>query len=174
MRLWCIHPGHLDPRGLVAVWREGLLAQAVLKQATKGYRHHPQLTRFRAQAAPVSFIADYLKVVHAESVERGYRFDATKITPGGTVARIESIDVPQGQIDFEWRHLIRKLEARAPEWLEGQSGSTTRVHPLFRVVPGGGVAEWERASGPQFDGKTPADKHASVGGGTSRRDGARL
>ena len=140
MRLWSLHPGHLDPRGLVALWREGLLAQAVLKQATKGYRHHPQLARFRAQSAPVSFIVTYLKAVHAESVERGYRFEATRIALGGTA---EHIDVPRGQIDFEWRHLTKKLEARAPEWLEGQAASPWRVHPLFRVVPGG-AADWER------------------------------
>lgn len=140
MRLWSIHPGYLDSRGLVALWREGLLAQAVLKQATKGYRHHPQLARFRAQSSPVSFIAEYLKAVYAESVERGYRFDVTRIVPGGTAGRI---DVPRGQIDFEWRHLKKKLEARAPGWLEGQAASPSRVHPLFRVVPGG-VADWER------------------------------
>ena len=140
MRLWSIHPEHLDPRGLVALWREGLLAQAVLKQATKGYRHHPQLARFREQSSPVSFIAEYLKAVHAESVERRYRFDATRIAPGGTA---EQIELPQGQIDFEWRHLRKKLEARAPKWLEGQAASPPRVHPLFRVVPGG-IADWER------------------------------
>ncbi len=140
MRLWSIHPGHLDPRGLVALWREGLLAQTVLKQATKGYRHHPQLARFRAQSSPVSFIVEYLKVVYAESVARGYRFDATRIA-SGTVAG--HIDVPRGQIDFEWHHLKKKLKTRAPEWLEGQAASPLRVHPLFRVVPGG-VADWER------------------------------
>ena len=88
----------------------------------------------------VSFIVAYLKAVHAESVERGYRFDATRIALGGTAERI---DVPRGQIDFERRHLTRKLEARAPEWLEGQAVYPWRVHPLFRVVPGG-VADWER------------------------------
>ena len=73
-------------------------------------------------------------------MERGYRFDANRIEPGGTAAHI---DVTRGQIDFEWRHLKKKLTARAPEWLEGQSASPSRVHPLFRVVPGG-VADWER------------------------------
>ncbi len=140
MRLWSLHPAHLDPRGLVALWREGLLAQAVLKQATRGYRHHPQLARFRVQCSPVSFIVEYLRAVHAESVERGYRFDATRIAAGGTTGHIE---VPRGQIDFEWHHLRTKLEARAPEWLEGQAASPSRVHPLFRVVPGG-IADWER------------------------------
>ncbi len=141
MRLWSIHPKHLDTRGLVALWREGLLAQAVLRNETKGYRHHPQLNRFRAQSSPIAFIAEYLKAVHAESVERGFKFDAGKIAKSGTK---KQIDVPKGQIDFEWGHLTTKLETRAPEWLQEQAKiSKPSVHPLFRVVPGG-VADWER------------------------------
>ncbi len=31
MRLWTLHPKYLDPRGLVALWREALFAQAVLR-----------------------------------------------------------------------------------------------------------------------------------------------
>ena len=49
MRLWTLHPRYLDAKGLVAAWREALLAQKVLAGATKGYRHHPQLARFQAQ-----------------------------------------------------------------------------------------------------------------------------
>ena len=30
MRLWSLSPRYLDVKGLVAVWREGLLADAVL------------------------------------------------------------------------------------------------------------------------------------------------
>lgn len=33
MRLWSVHPGWLDAKGLVAAWREGLLARAVLADA---------------------------------------------------------------------------------------------------------------------------------------------
>jgi len=29
MRMWSVHPSHLDRAGLVACWRESLLAQAV-------------------------------------------------------------------------------------------------------------------------------------------------
>ena len=140
MRLWSLHPRHLDSRGLVALWREALLAQAVLRGRTRGYRHHPQLVRFRAQRSPPASISEYLKAVHAESVRRGYRFDAAKIARGGTPERI---DVPQGQVDFEWDHLAAKLEARAPAWLEEQRMVPRAVHPLFRVVPGG-RADWER------------------------------
>ena len=131
---------HLDPRGLVALWREGLLAQAVLSSDTKGYRHHPQLLRFRIQSSPDLSMARYLRAVHAESLERGYRFDAGKIARIGAA---EQIDVSEGQIDFEWCHLMKKLERRAPGWLERQKEVSPRVHPLFRVVPGG-IAEWER------------------------------
>jgi hypothetical protein len=31
MRLWSLHPEYLDANGLVALWREALLAQAFLQ-----------------------------------------------------------------------------------------------------------------------------------------------
>lgn len=79
MRVWSIHPKYLDPRGLVALWRETLLARAVLKGETKGYRNHPQLLRFQQQADPVGTVERYLQRVYVEAVERGYRFDARKV-----------------------------------------------------------------------------------------------
>ena len=39
MRLWSLRPKYLDSQGLVALWREGLLAQAVLRGKTRGYRN---------------------------------------------------------------------------------------------------------------------------------------
>lgn len=141
MRLWSLHPKYLDPKGLVALWREALLAQAVLRGATRGYRDHPQLERFRAQASPAGFIAEYLRAVHAESVERGYRFDADRIAPDRAIGRIA---VTRGQIELEWVHLRRKLEARAPDWRYATlTPDTVLPHPLFRAVPGE-VADWER------------------------------
>ena len=141
MRLWSLHPRYLDPRGLVVLWREGLLAQAVLRGQTTGYTHHPQLLRFRRQSSPIACIAEYLRAVHAESVKRGYRFDAGKIARGRTSGRI---DVPRGQINFEWHHLMKKLETRAPAWRETLMTVTSPMpHPLFRVKAGG-VADWER------------------------------
>ena len=141
MRLWSLHPKYLDQKGLVALWREALLAQAVLRGATKGYRNHPQLQRFRTQPSPVSAIAAYLLAVQEEAVHRGYRFDAGKITSSGTAPLI---DVPQGQLDFEWRHLIAKLEARVPAWRAALgTPHPPAPHPQFRTIPGG-IAEWER------------------------------
>jgi len=140
MRLWTLHPKYLDTRGLVALWREALLAQAVLRGRTRGYRHHPQLKRFRETSSPVRAIAAYLRAVQAEAVRRGYRFDVSKIARTEKVARISA---SRGQLDYEWQHLATKLKRRAPAWRR-QFEKNTRpdAHPLFRIVPGG-VADWE-------------------------------
>ena len=142
MRLWSLHPRYLDARGLVALWREGLLAQAVLAGKTRGYRHHPQLERFRAASSPTGLIAEYLRVVCQEAETRGYQFDSAKISRSRTRARLR---VTRGQIDYEWNHLMRKLAARDPRWLLRWSGiARPRAHPLFRAHPGS-VASWEKA-----------------------------
>jgi len=141
MRLWSLHPQYLDARGLVALWRETLLAQAVLRGRTRGYRHHPQLARFRAHPAPAGAIAEFLRAVHAEAVERGYRFDAAKI---GRARTRTPIRVTRGQLEYEWQHLRSKLAVRDPERLASLAEvRRPRAHPLFRVVSGG-VAEWEK------------------------------
>ncbi len=140
MRLWSLHPQYLDVRGLVALWREGLLAQAVLLGRTQGYQYHPQLLRFRAAPAPGEAIAAYLRFVHAEAEKRGYHFEATKI---GRVGKVELLPVTRGQLHYEWRHLIGKLKTRAPSWLEQfVAVKEPDLHPLFRVITGG-IAEWE-------------------------------
>jgi hypothetical protein len=140
MRLWSLHPQYLDPKGLIALWREGLLAQAVLARKTRGYRHHPQLVRFLQSSAPTTYVAVYLQQVHAEATRRGYHFDVRKIGRGGD---IEQLLVTNGQLRHEWVHLSGKLKKRSPTWL-GQLPTVElpEPHPLFRVVDGG-IAEWE-------------------------------
>ncbi len=154
MRLWSLHPKYLDGRGLVALWREGLLAQAVIAGNTAGYRSHPQLFRFRVQPSPLSAIAEYLRAVYAESLARGYCFDAGKIASPASPGPSVLIDVPQGQMDFEWRHLMNKLAARAPRRRsELLTETCPEPHPLFRITPGG-IAYWERPASGSY-GKQP-------------------
>jgi len=142
MRLWTLHPRYLDSRGLVALWREALLAQAVLTGRTRGYVHHPQLSRFRDTPSPAGSVAFYLRGVHDEATLRGYRFDAAKVTSPECA---DLIAVAGGQLDYEWVHLKEKLRVRAPSWLAGiQSISRPDPHPLFLIVPGA-VAKWEVA-----------------------------
>lgn len=144
MRLWSLHPRYLDRRGLVACWREGLLAQAVLTGRTIGYHRHPQLVRFRAAPDPLAAIADYLRAVATEGARRAYRFDRSRIgAPSGS----PPLPVTDGQLRYEWEHLRRKVAAREPEWLGRlvlPSGGVPDPHPLFVVRPGP-VADWERA-----------------------------
>ena len=59
MRLWSIHPKYLDTKGLVAVWRESLLAKKVLEGKTKGYKNHPQLIRFINSENAIELINTY-------------------------------------------------------------------------------------------------------------------
>ncbi len=141
MRLWSLHPRYLDSAGLVAVWREGLLARAVLRGATKGYRHHPQLERFRAAGQPVACLDTYLAAVCDEADRRGYRFDRGKLGRGRVRGRLH---VTAGQLAFEWAHLLAKVRRRRPAHARTLARvRVSRPHPLFRVVPGP-VASWER------------------------------
>jgi hypothetical protein len=140
-----LHPKYLDARGLVALWREALLAQAVLSGRTKRYRDHPQLVRFRAQASPGGSIAEYLRVVHDEAVNRDCRFAAEKI---GRARSRASLSVTRGQLEFEWGHLLEKLRARDPSRLAELSRvKSPRPHPMFRVVRGS-IEQWERGAAP--------------------------
>ncbi|MCA1169235.1 pyrimidine dimer DNA glycosylase/endonuclease V [Rothia kristinae] len=150
MRLWSLHPRYLDPKGLVAGWREALLAQKVLQGRTTGYRNHPQLARFRACPDPLAGIAMFLRELHADSARRGYRFDAAKID-AEALARAQALDpilVSAGQIDYEAGFLAEKLAVRDPERVPAlrtdREAGRISPHPLFTIVPGP-IADWEKA-----------------------------
>jgi hypothetical protein len=139
MRIWSIHPKYLDAKGLVALWRETLLAKHVLEGKTKGYKNHPQLNRFKAHVEPLHAINHYLSIVHEEATKRNYRFDGQKIDEYHPAI----IKVSSGQVDYEIRHLKNKLMDRDPVKLEEINRiSLYDCHPLFEVVEGG-VEDWE-------------------------------
>lgn len=141
MRLWTLHPKYLDPRGLVALWREALLAQKVLQGKTRGYRHHPQLVRFAKTRNPPAALATYLAAVHAEATARGYQFDPSKI---GRQKMRGQIRETRGQLLYEWKHLQRKLKQRDPKRLrELAEVKIPHPHPLFKLTAGK-VQDWEK------------------------------
>jgi hypothetical protein len=141
MRLWSLHPRYLDRQGLVALWREALLAQAVLRGATRGYRSHPQLIRFKNHPAPLGAIARYLEAVYVEATARGYAFDRTKYQ--ASRMRI-TMPVTLGQVQYEWTHLRAKLQLRSPAtWHDCASSGVPDTHPLFKLRKGV-VESWER------------------------------
>lgn len=139
MRLWSLNPSLLDRAALVAGWREGLLAQAVLAGRTRGYRSHPQLERFKETAQPSEAIATYLWALQAEATGRGYRFDSSRIEHPPNPELV--LHVTTEQLQFELDHLRAKVRVRAPEWEPRLS--TPAAHPIFEVVEGP-IATWER------------------------------
>jgi hypothetical protein len=172
MRLWTLHPRYLDRPGLTGGWREALLAQAVLAGRTRGYRSHPQLVRFRRHADTPAAVGAYLAGLADEAERRGYRFDRSRIDrppaadrphgPEGTdgadgadgsgradgtqtvTAPVTPIPVTEGQVAYEWQHLLAKLADRSPEqYATLREVTVPEVHPLFQVVPGP-IEDWER------------------------------
>jgi hypothetical protein len=144
MRLWTIHPAFLDAKGLVAAWREALLAQKVLSGGTRGYTRHPQLARFRATVDPMAAVGAFLDGLADEAKRRGYHFDTSKIARPGFTGQMEETS---GQLLYEWKHLRAKLRVRAPEtYRRFRFIEVPEPHPLFRIVPGA-VRDWERQPG---------------------------
>ena len=140
MRLWSLNPAYLDAKGLVALWREGLLAQSVLRGNTQGYRRHPQLARFKMTRNPVGAMAVYLRYVLAEADRRGYHFDCRKIAGNRFRGKIQ---VTSGQVAYEYAHLLKKLKHRSPEWFRRLNQvSRIELHPSFEMIVGD-VAPWE-------------------------------
>lgn len=143
MRLWTLHPKYLDRLGLLGLWREGLLAQAVLEEKTKGYKNHPQLIRFKTHPEPNVAIGNYLLTVFREARRRGYSFDSTKINFSGAAIPIQATS---GQLSFEVEHLLRKLEKRSKtDFAYLKTIRDVAPHPLFKIVPGA-IESWEKVS----------------------------
>jgi hypothetical protein len=126
----------------VALWREALLARHVLYGRTVGYKHHPQLERFRACSAPRASINAYLEGVHAEALVRNYSFDRSKFSPSRK--RQTPIAVTEGQLEYEWQWLMSKLRRRNPALYRlHRKVEAPELHPLFRARPGP-VEPWEK------------------------------
>jgi hypothetical protein len=140
MRIWSLHPGYLDAKGLVALWRETLLAKHILEGKTKGYRNHPQLNRFKAAQHPIDCLNQYLTAVHEEAEKRGYHFDKSKINPDFRQSRLP---VSKGQVEFEKNHLINKLKIRDIDKFNSfESCENFLCNPLFYLIEGE-VEDWE-------------------------------
>jgi hypothetical protein len=130
--------------GLIAAWREGLLAKKVLEGKTKGYKKHPQLVRFKEHESPMNAIDAYLLEIYKESKIRGYNFDENKIKDAKFAKLQNKIPITSGQIRFEFTHLLNKLKFRDREkYNEIKSVKCIEANPIFVVVEGK-VAAWEK------------------------------
>jgi hypothetical protein len=140
MRLWSIHPEYLDTRGLVTLWREGLLAQKVLLGETVGYKNHPQLIRFKKVNNSIGAIASYLRYIQEEAEKRGYKFNSNKIANKRITTKIF---VNSGQVEYEFKHLLSKLKKRnSGLYIKLKNNKKVKQHPLFKMKKGG-IEDWE-------------------------------
>ena len=142
MRLWSIHPKYLDTTGLVAVWREGLLAKKVLEGKTKGYKNHPQLIRFINSEIALESINQYLYGIYEESTIRKYNFDKSKLYEINS-KRVE-LTVNTKQIEYEFELLKSKLKKRDLNKYNEMSNITViELHPIFIRITGD-IENWEK------------------------------
>ncbi|HNV97338.1 MAG TPA: pyrimidine dimer DNA glycosylase/endonuclease V [bacterium] len=139
MRLWSIHPKYLDKIGLVALWREALLAKKVLEGKTKGYKNHPQLERFKKSGNPIKFINKYLEQIYNEAKNRGYNFDPTKFKK---IKLFKKINITTEQLNYEMNHLFKKIKKRAPRELK-KIEKKILTNPIFKSVRGK-IEDWEK------------------------------
>lgn len=141
MRIWSIHPKYLDTKGLIALWRETLLAKKVLEGKTKGYKNHPQLIRFKNAIGPLNAINFYLHIIWKEAESRSYNFNKDKFI---AVENIEKINVSSQQIDFEKNHLLNKLKIRDEKMYNKlRLCDDFEAHPLFHLIKGE-IESWEK------------------------------
>jgi hypothetical protein len=140
MRLWSIHPQYLDRIGLIALWRETLLAKKVLLGETKGYKNHPQLKRFKTSDHPVLTINTYLFYIYEEAKNRNYNFNFSKV---GEVDLTIKIIITDKQLQYEFKHLLNKLEIRDQEKFKEIKNLRIEAHPIFIIVKGK-IEDWER------------------------------
>jgi len=142
MRLWSLSPKYLDRQGLLAVWREGLLAKKVLTGKTKGYKNHPQLDRFKKSGDALTYIDSYLFEIYQEAEKRGYRFAKEKIENLKILNK--KIKVNSGQVAYEFSHLLKKLKVRdIKRYRELKDIKEPAVSNLFKVVEGD-IEDWEK------------------------------
>lgn len=140
MRIWSLHPRYLDTKGLVALWRETLLAKNVLAGNTKWYKNHPQLLRFKNTENPLDAINQYLAEIYTEASRRNYNFDREKIDWD---FKPTILTVTQGQMEYEKNHLLKKLQTRDLEkFKEIKVSNIFNAHPLFEIAEGE-IEEWE-------------------------------
>lgn len=132
MRLWSIHPKYLDRYGLVALWREALLAQKALAGGAAGYQNNPQLIRFKNKENPLKAIGSYLSFVASEGARQGFKLNHEKIIYPNFDEKV--IKVEPSQLAFEVEHLKNKLRQRDKAKFKALSQvKKVETNPIFNI-----------------------------------------
>lgn len=132
MRLWSIHPKYLDKHALIALWREGLLAQKALSGKGLVDEANVQLVRFKKSANPVRAIGSYLSFVASEGAKQGCKLNHERILQPNFEAKFMTTDVAQMELEVE------QLKARMKTRNKDKFKLLTDVHkfeanPVFTL-----------------------------------------
>jgi hypothetical protein len=98
------------------------------------------LFRFKTADNPQESIAAYLWFIADEADKRNFKFNRGKIVKNCDCRQIK---VTEGQLEYEFRHLLSKLKVRDPKrYEELKAIKKIKYHPLFRKVDGD-IEDWE-------------------------------
>lgn len=142
MRVWSIHPKYCDTPRLNGMWREGLLAKAVIEGTTPkgGYRKHSQAERLKVHPDPVKLINHILYEVWKVAQERGFKYDIKKLNKRIVDEPLSTkLEVTRGQIEYEFnfmQHKIGAVDTRYKINTEEVRKNGIEVNPCFKIVPG--------------------------------------
>lgn len=145
MRLWSFHPKYLNRQYLGAVWHEGITKAQTGLQGGR-YKNHSQLQRFRVAKDPLALLALYLSSIWQESVNRGFSYNWHLVKRDiPSILYFTKIPVTTGQLDYEWRHYLKKIRKNDFEWYYNKLNEVwlPDPHPVFYVVKGD-IEDWER------------------------------
>lgn len=132
MCLWSVHPQYLDKHGLMALWREGLLAQKALCASAAVSQSNPQLRRFKNNDNPLRAIGTYLSFVAAEGARQGYNLNHEKILYPNFDQEVIPVDA--SQIAFEAERLKNKLRIRDKlKFKQLSSSRDIAANPIFNI-----------------------------------------
>jgi hypothetical protein len=148
-----LHPSYLDSKGLLACWREALLAKKVLQNKTNAYKHHPQLIRFKQQSDKINCIKSYLYELYKEAKCRNYNFDFDKICNRNNANFFKTnMTITDKQLEYEMKHLQKKLMKRDLKqytanlynvYDKNMNPENLNANQIFKVIEGE-IEDWEK------------------------------
>lgn len=132
MSLWTVHPKYLDKQGLIALWREGLLAQKSLNGELDIELNNQVWQQFKNSENPLKAIGTYLSFIASEGARRGYKLGHEKIIYPNFDDN--KFDIRPQDLIFEMKHLRDKLKLRDKnKWHEVNQVEQVEPNPAFRL-----------------------------------------
>ncbi len=137
MKLWSLHPRHMDHTRLLALWRTALAARDIIEGRASDYRVDRSIYRFMGRLDSDRAINTYIYYIWLEAKGRGYRFAREEALKKELIDTEIKIPVTSGQLLFEAWKLLTKISQTNPDWISRLAiEKCFEANPVFRVVEG--------------------------------------